>query len=146
MAIVAAVLNPAATAHLPHLLAFARVVGRAFAAAGILALGKYSPRALGAWRPAISWYHGRCRAERFLAILMVFIAACYVASALGAATDADSLNYNLTVPMDCLLHGGAYLRTAWIDSRLTALSKMMNMLRAACRRNGTPVVLKGLDC
>jgi hypothetical protein len=53
------------------------------------------------------------------------------AAALGPATDADSLDYHLGVPLDWLRHGGAYARPDWFHARLAGLGEAINMLGLA---------------
>ena len=52
-------------------------------------------------------------------------------SALGPATDADSLNYHLGVPLDILRHHRAYPRPDWLFARLAGLGESLNMLGLA---------------
>ncbi|MBI1898118.1 MAG: DUF1420 family protein [Acidobacteria bacterium] len=53
------------------------------------------------------------------------------AAALGPATDADSLDYHLGVPLDWLRHGGAYPRPDWFHARLVGLGESINLLGLA---------------
>ena len=49
-------------------------------------------------------------------------------AALGPATDADSLDYHLGVPLDWIRHGGAFARSDWLHARLVGLGESINLL------------------
>lgn len=51
--------------------------------------------------------------------------------ALGPATDADSLDYHLGVPLEWLRSGGAYPRADWMTARLAGVGDMLNLLGLA---------------
>ena len=48
------------------------------------------------------------------AVLVGVILVVLLLAALGPATDADSLDYHLGVPLDWLRNGGAYARPDWL--------------------------------
>jgi uncharacterized protein DUF1420 len=76
-------------------------------------------------------FHGASWTERLgLAISMVILLALFCA-VLGPATDADSLEYHLGVPLDWLRNAGAYARPDWFHARLAGLGEAINMLGLA---------------
>ena len=107
-----------------------RWVGWALAALGILELSRWKPgklmNLLGEY-----WREGS-RVERFALIISGLTLIGLFAAALGPATDADSLDYHLGVPLDWLRHGGAYPRPDWLHARLVGgLGECLNMLGLA---------------
>jgi hypothetical protein len=69
-------------------------------------------------------------------VLSIVTVICLFAAALGPATDADSLDYHLAVPLDWLRHGGAYPRPEWFTARLVGLGESLNMLGLAAGTDG----------
>ena len=74
------------------------------------------------------------------------VAAGLTGSALAPATDADSLNYHLGVPLDWLRNGGAYPRQDWLHARLVGLGESANLLGLAAGTDnlGAGLQLAGL--
>jgi hypothetical protein len=58
------------------------------------------------------------------------------AAALGPATDTDSLDYHLAVPLDWLRHGRAYPRPDWFSATYVGLGEALNMLGLAAGTDG----------
>jgi hypothetical protein len=99
------------------------------AALGVLELTKWKRRKTlslirGYWSAA-------SRVERCALIVSFLILGALFAAALGPATDADSLEYHLAVPLDWLRHGGAYPRLDWFSARYVGLGESLNMLGLA---------------
>lgn len=69
--------------------------------------------------------------RRSLLLLLGLSATALLAVALGPATDADSLDYHLGVPLDWLRHGGVTDRGDWYVARLVGLGEMLNLLGLA---------------
>jgi hypothetical protein len=69
-------------------------------------------------------------------------ALALVAAASGPATDADSLDYHLGVPLDWLRHGGAYPRPDWLHARLVGLGEALNLLGLAAGTDGLGAMLQ----
>ena len=95
------------------------------------------------WRgSAGSWVR-----QEWPAILVLgAVAAGLTGSALAPATDADSLNYHLGVPLDWLRNGGAYPRQDWLHARLVGLGESANLLGLAAGTDnlGAGLQLAGL--
>jgi hypothetical protein len=53
-------------------------------------------------------------------------------AALAPATDADSMDYHLGVPLDWLRHGGAVARPDWLTAKLVGIGESYSMLGLAC--------------
>src|SRR5215471_9732597 len=58
------------------------------------------------------------------------------AAALGPATDIDSLDYHIGIPLDWLRHGGIVSRPDWFTGRLIGVGEGLNLLGLAM----------GIDC
>jgi hypothetical protein len=106
-----------------------RLGGWVLAALGILELS--SLRLAGAKRVLHEYFSKASLAERCaLALCLVTVSGLF-AAALGPATDADSFDYHLGVPLDWLRYGGAYPTPDWFSARLVGLSESLNMLGLA---------------
>jgi hypothetical protein len=78
-----------------------------------------------------AYFQGASRIERLgLGVSLVTTLALFGA-VFGPATDADSLEYHLGVPLDWLRHAGAYARPDWLHARLAGLGEAINMLGLA---------------
>jgi hypothetical protein len=69
-------------------------------------------------------------------LLALFLAA------LGPATDADSLDYHLGVPLEWLRAGGAYPRLDWLSGRLAGLGEALNLLGLAAGTDALGAMLQ----
>jgi hypothetical protein len=111
-----------------------RWIGWALAVFGAVELTKWKPEKvvslLGEY-----WRDGS-RIERFALIISVLILVGLFAAALGPATDTDSLDYHLAVPLDWLRHGGAYPRPDWFSATYVGLGESLNMLGLAAGTDG----------
>jgi hypothetical protein len=85
----------------------------------------------GAKRVLREYFSKASLAERCALALSIVTVIGLFAAALGPATDADSLEYHLGVPLDWLRHGGAYPRPDWFHARLVGLGESLNMLGLA---------------
>jgi len=128
--------------------------------AGALALGtiraaSWTLAAVGAiwglarWRPAIRALRegtrgvaGFGRGQRAQAILVVAVLAMLLLAALGPATDADSLDYHLGVPLDWLRAGGAFPSADWGHARLVGIGESWNLLGLAAGTDAAGAVLQ----
>jgi len=92
---------------------------------------------LGRWRGTSTgkvikaYFSGASSTERLGLGISIVIAIALLGAVLGPATDADSLEYHLGVPLDWLRHGGAYARPDWFHARLAGLGEAINMLGLA---------------
>src|SRR4030095_14240569 len=75
-------------------------------------------------------------AERCALVLSIVTLIGLFAAALSPATDADSLEYHLGVPLDWLRHGGAYTSPDWFAARYIGLGESLNMLGLAAGTDG----------
>ena len=78
-----------------------------------------------------AYFKGASWTERLGLGLSLVITLALFGAVLGPATDADSLEYHLGVPLDWLRHGGAYARPDWFHARLAGLGEAINMLGLA---------------
>jgi hypothetical protein len=107
-----------------------RLGGWVLAALGILELSPW--RLVGAKRFLCEQFSKASLAERCALVLSLVTVVGLCATALGPATDSDSLEYHLGVPLDWLRHGGAYPRPDWFFARLAGgLGESLNMLGLA---------------
>jgi hypothetical protein len=74
---------------------------------------------------------GASWSERLGFSVSLIITVALFGAGFGPATDADSLEYHLGVPLDWLRHGGAYARPDWFHARLAGLGEAINMLGLA---------------
>ena len=83
-------------------------------------------------RPVLQAYFNRASLTERLGLgVSLVITLALLGAALGPATDADSLEYHLGVPLDWLRHAGAYARPDWFHARLAGLGEAINMLGLA---------------
>ena len=83
-------------------------------------------------RPVLQAYFNRASLTERLGLgVSLVITLALLGAALGPATDADSLEYHLGVPLDWLRHAGAYARPDWLHARLAGLGEAINMLGLA---------------
>jgi Protein of unknown function (DUF1420) len=111
-----------------------RWIGWALAALGILELIRSKPGKLLSVL-AEYWREGS-RLQRLALVVSVLILIGLFAAALGPATDTDSLDYHLAVPLDWLRHGGAYPRPDWFSATYVGLGESLNMLGLAAGTDG----------
>jgi hypothetical protein len=96
-----------------------------------------APFELKRWRSASAkqvikeYFNEASRAERLGLGISIVTALALFGAVLGPATDADSLEYHLGVPLDWLRHGGAYARPDWFHARLAGLGESINMFGLA---------------
>lgn len=74
--------------------------------------------------------------DRVALSLAGLIVAALAVAALGPATDADSLDYHLGVPLDWLRHGGALARPDWFHARIVGIGEGLNLLGLAAGSDG----------
>ncbi len=129
-------------ASLPWLRALAAGVGL-FGAASLVRLPARSRDLRAA---AERWWQGTNGWERLLVALLALIVLSLALAALGPATDADSLDYHLGVPLDWLRHGGAYPRPDWFHARLVGDGEGLDLLGLAAGSDcfGAVLQLAGL--
>lgn len=108
-----------------------RPIGWALGAAGIAGILGAAKRLPETLRGAGSAWRAASLAARTGVVVSGSVACGLLLSALGPATDADSLDYHLGVPLDWLRHGGAYFRPDWFASRLVGLGEALNLLGLA---------------
>jgi hypothetical protein len=108
--------------------------GWALAALGVLELSSW--RFEGAKRVLRKHFSEASLAERCALALSIVTVIGLFAAALGPATDADSLDYHLAVPLDWLRHRGAYPRPDWFTARYVGLGESLNMLGLAAGTDG----------
>jgi hypothetical protein len=111
-----------------------RWMGWALAALGVLELIKCKPGKLASvlgeyWREGSGL-------QRLALIVSTATLVGLFAAALGPATDTDSLDYHLAVPLDWLRHGGAYPRPDWFSATYVGLGESLNMLGLAAGTDG----------
>lgn len=112
-----------------------RLGGWALAALGVLELSSW--RLEGAKRVLRKYFSEASLAERCALALSILTVMGLFAGALGPATDADSLEYHLGVPLDWLRHGGAYPMPDWFPARYVGgLGESLNMLGLAAGTDG----------
>lgn len=111
-----------------------RLGGWALAALGVLELSSW--RLEGAKRVLRKHFSEASLAERCALVLSIVTVIGLFAAALGPATDADSLEYHLGVPLDWLRHGGAYPTPDWFTARYVGLGESLNMLGLASGTDG----------
>jgi hypothetical protein len=111
-----------------------RLGGWALAALGVLELSSW--RLEGAKHFLRKHFREASLAERCALALSIVTVIGLFAAALGPATDADSLDYHLAVPLDWLRHGGAYPRPDWFTARYVGLGESLNMLGLAAGTDG----------
>jgi hypothetical protein len=136
------VLTAGVLAALVHALAWAgyaavsamRLGGWTLAALGVLELSSW--RLAGAKGVLREYLREASLAERCALALSLVTAIGLFTAALGPATDADSLDYHLGVPLDWLRHGGAYPRPDWFTARYVGLGESLNMLGLAAGTDG----------
>lgn len=111
--------------------ALLRLIAALLVAAGLvqvrrwLAAGWLRRRLLPVWWVSAPW------SARTRLILESVLVVALALVALAPATDADSLDYHLGVPLDWLQHGGIYARPDWLHARLAGLGEALNMLGLA---------------
>jgi hypothetical protein len=147
-AILCAALHALAFAGIPHLVAILRVVGGTLGAFGLATALEFAPRTFAAARDLLSALRSRSLAARLTFALIAVTLLAYLAAAVAPATDVDSLQYHLGVPLDWLVHGGAYRRSDWPYVPLIGLGEMVNMLGLACGTDclGAVFQFAGLVC
>jgi hypothetical protein len=111
-----------------------RLGGWALAALGVLELSSW--RIEGAKRVLSEQFREASLAGRCALALSIVTVIGLFAAALGPATDMDSLEYHLAVPLDWLRHGGAYPRPDWFTARYVGLGESLNMLGLAAGTDG----------
>ncbi len=116
---------------LRHLVWVTRLAGWGLAILGLIALCRLVSVARAKRRLGLRWYRQQTLYVRLAMALAGVTLVGYLAATLGPATDIDSLDYHLGVPLDWLLHGGAYPRPDWLHARLVGLGEMINMLGLA---------------
>jgi hypothetical protein len=134
----------AATAVVVHALALAqlssvavlRPLGWALAATGAFALVRHRVALVDAARAELADLRSAPRWEQAVVLLSATVLLGLGAAALGPATDADSADYHLGVPLDWLRHGGAYPRFDWLTSRLLGIGESLNLLGLAAGTDG----------
>jgi hypothetical protein len=77
------------------------------------------------------YFNGASWTERLGLGLAIVITIALFGAVLGPATDADSLEYHLGVPLDWLRNAGAFARPDWFHARLAGLGEAINMLGLA---------------
>ncbi len=132
-ALVGAVAQLVALAHLAPLVTL-RLLGWGIAALGVVEAVKL--------RPSTVLFSESRGVERIALGLGVSIIAAYGLAALGPATDADSLDYHLGVPIDWLSAGGVYGRPDWFHARLVGVGESLNMLGLAAGTDGLGAMLQ----
>lgn len=120
-----------------------RVCGFALGIAGVwrllnsgLAIGRALAETVGR-----EWRAGTWIGRGLVASTACALAALYLA-ALAPATDADSLDYHLGVPLDWLRNGGAVAREDWLTARLSGIGESFSMLGLACGTDAAWAVLQ----
>ena len=114
-----------------HLLWVARLAGWGLATLGLVASYQFFSAAVAKGRCGLQWYRQQGLYLRLATIVAGVTLVGYLTAALGPVTDIDSLDYHLGVPLDWLLHNGAYPRLDWLHARLVGLGEMINMLGLA---------------
>jgi len=84
----------------------------------------------------ISFYGQLPTIARVGLILGALIVAALSLAALGPATDIDSLDYHLGVPLEWIRQGGAVPRPDWFHARLIGIGEMINLLGLAAGTDG----------
>jgi hypothetical protein len=79
----------------------------------------------------VEWYSRLDWIAQISVVLIAVTLFAYLFGALGPATDADSLDYHLGVPLDWLEAGHAYPRPDWLTARLVGLGEMINLVGLA---------------
>ena len=95
---------------------------------GVLQLSNLSRKALSV---RSTWFRNENFIFRMSAVMVGVILVALLLAALGPATDADSLDYHLGVPLDWLRNGGAYARPDWYHARLVGLGEGLSLLGLA---------------
>ncbi|HVR02704.1 MAG TPA: DUF1420 family protein [Polyangia bacterium] len=133
------ILSAAVTAVIVHGLALAqlsstavlRPLGWTLAATGAYALLRHHRALMEAARRELSSLRFAPRWEQGAVLLVAVTVIGLGAAALGPPTDADSIAYHLSVPLDWLRHGGAYPRVDWYCTRLIGVAESLNLLGLA---------------
>ncbi len=108
-----------------------RILAGALAAFGLIVLVRIAPGLIHRAARLRERWRGWPLLDRALVILLCVSALGLLLAALGPASDADSLDYHLGVPLDWLRHGGAYPRTDWLHARLAGLGEMLDLIGLA---------------
>ena len=111
--------------------ALLRGVAALLGAAGLVQMGRWLKagwRRYPLWR---AWWVGASVSRRARLVLEAVLIGALALVALAPATDADSLDYHLGVPLDWLQHGGAYARADWLHARFAGLGEAVNLLGLA---------------
>ena len=111
-----------------------RSIAWVLAALGMLQLTKWKPSKLVSV-PREYWREGSSLDRSALIVSLLTLLGLF-AAALGPATDTDSLDYHLAVPLDWLRHGGAYPRPDWFSATYVGLGESLNMLGLAAGTDG----------
>jgi hypothetical protein len=83
------------------------------------------------WRRFGSFLSEQPMLARATVLLLLATSVCLGLLALSPATDADSLDYHLGVPLEFLRKGAAYPRFDWFHARLIGSGEVLNMLGLA---------------
>jgi uncharacterized protein DUF1420 len=111
-----------------------RLGGWVLAALGVVELSSW--RLQGVKSVLRKYFNEASFAERCAFVLASVTVLGLFAAVLGPATDADSLDYHLGVPLDWLRHGGSYARPEWFTARYVGLGESLNMLGLAAGTDG----------
>ncbi len=85
----------------------------------------------GSWKRLTAFLFEQRSRECVVTLLLLANLVCLLFLALAPATDADSLDYHLGVPVDLLRKGEAYPRYDWFHARLAGSGELLNMLGLA---------------
>jgi hypothetical protein len=143
VALVGAVVHALAWAGLLSLTAL-RVLAGAVFVASLASLASAKRRLDDAWPRLRALF---AQADWMARVAIVCAAVIVVAmglAALGPATDADSLDYHLGVPLDWLRAEGAHPREDWFHARLVGLGESLNLLGLAAGTDALGAVLQWL--
>jgi hypothetical protein len=127
----------AAASHFIALVGLAYIWPLRLAAWCLAALGLvHCPRIIREWLwPAWQQIKALFQAESFWGrtalLLLAFTGLALLLAALGPATDADSLDYHLGVPLQVLRQHGIFYRPDWFFARLAGLGEYLNLLGLA---------------
>ena len=81
--------------------------------------------------------------EKIVFGVLLATCTCLLLSTLGPATDADSLDYHLGLPLDILRDGFASPKSEWLTARLVGLGEYLNLLGLAGGTDGFGACLQG---
>ncbi|MHB1844358.1 MAG: DUF1420 family protein [Deltaproteobacteria bacterium] len=130
VAVAAALLHALAWAGLARL-TLLRSLAFALGLTGLVGAVRLPGRMVGVREGAQRWWDEAGSWERLLLAALFVIAVALAVASLAPATDADSLDYHLGVPLDWLRHGGAQPRPDWFVARLVGVGDGLNLLGLA---------------